>query len=706
MPNFLDRNLSIIAEQSPELAAAVLGASDLPDGNFALESTPEGAPSCRGVADGRWVHSARAPVAEARRLVDSLKLGQRDLVVVLGGGLGYALDALLEKLSEFDFSIIALEQEPALLRAALSRMDVYPYLTTKHLNVIDATDRGRAALQINNALTAMSGRLVFLKTPGAHALHSRFYDTMRGLIEKTFEEGVAAPARAAQASQRRRTLVAGFDGAEWSVLRPLMDKGLMPAFSALCARGASGPLLSTLPPHSAPAWTAFFTGRPPQESGIYAFDTPNPDYSPRVVQGSDVHGLKLWQWTDRRGLKTVLVNLPFTYPPEPLNGAMISGLPAVDFSGWPPDIQNMAAHHVIRGFLEFGMQDMVLEDFIYNQLRRDRITLQLALDLLNQIEWNLAVVVFTGLDRLQHYFWHTWDAAHPTRAAADWEPFTDAIPRHYRFLDAALAALLERAGADAPAMVLSDHGFGPSLKLLNVNRLLARGGFLAFAEDGSPDMARTRAFHALHQGAHAGVMINDTARFDRGTVPPADVPAAAREVAAFLSGLSYAGGAAVFDEVTAAPYGGNPAPGAPDVIAYVRHSSLSLFSNNDPEYAAPLVFAPGETIGATLPLAIISGQHCDPGILAAAAPGIAPGADTTGAAITGVFPLICHALGIPIPDTLRARLPEHIFTPGHLQRNPPQTAPAEIQQPAKTESAPDDDTEERQKQILKGLGYL
>ena len=201
-------------------------------------------------------------------------------------------------------------------------------------------------------------------------------------------------------------------------------------------------------------------------------------------------------------------------------------------------------------------------------------------------------------------------------------------------------------------------------------------------------------------------MITDTARFDHGTVPSADVPAAAREVAAFLSGLSYPGGAAVFDEVTAGAYGDNPAAGAPDIIAYVRHSSLSLFSNNDPEYAAPLTFAPDETIGATLPLAIISGQHSDPGILAAAAPGIAPGADKTGAAITDVFPLICHTLGIPIPDTLRARLPEHIFTTGHLQNNPPQTAPAETQQTEKTDSKPDDDTEERQKQILKGLGYL
>lgn len=701
--NFLKRNLGIIAEQSPELAAALRGASDLPDGSFAIEATPEGGPSCRNAADGRWVHSARAPSAEARRLVDSLQLRQRDLVVVLGAGLGYALEALFEKLLEFDFNIIVLEREPALLRAALSRVDFYPYLTTKHLDAIDTTDSDRAALQISNALTPMNRRMVFLKTPGAHALHRRFYDTMQGLIEKTFGEITAAPT---QAAPRPRTLVAGFDGAEWSALRPLMEQGRMPEFSGLCARGASGPLLSTLPPHSAPAWTAFFTGSPPQKSGIYSFDSPNPDYTPRVVQGSDVRGIKLWHWTDRHDLKTVLVNLPFTYPPEPLNGAMISGLPAVDFSGWPPDIQNIAAHHVTRGFLEFGVQDMRLEDFIYNQLRRDGLTLRLALDLLGQIEWNLAVVVFTGLDRLQHYFWHTWDASHPTRQAADWEPFTDALPRHYRFLDAALAALREHAGADTPTIVLSDHGFGPSNKLLNVNRLLARGGFLQFAGDGSPDMARTRAFHALHQGAHAGIMINDTARFEHGAVAPGDVPAAAREVSDFLSGLCYSGGGAVFDEVTAGAYGGSPAPGAPDVIAFARNSSLSLFSNNDPENAAPIAVAPDESIGATLPLAIISGQHSDPGILAAEAPGIAPGADTTGTAITDIFSLICHTLDIPIPDTLHGRLPEHIFTPEHLQKHPRQTAPVETPQARQAESAADADVEERQKQILKGLGYL
>ncbi|HCP62569.1 MAG TPA: hypothetical protein DIU14_08900, partial [Actinobacteria bacterium] len=78
-----------------------------------------------------------------------------------------------------------------------------------------------------------------------------------------------------QRSERRRgpqvarVLIVGWDGADWRILDPLLEAGLLPNLEALIERGGKAVLKSTLPTHSWAAWPSFLTGVDPDDHGVY-----------------------------------------------------------------------------------------------------------------------------------------------------------------------------------------------------------------------------------------------------------------------------------------------------------------------------------------------------------------------------------------------------------------------------------------------------
>ena len=66
-----------------------------------------------------------------------------------------------------------------------------------------------------------------------------------------------------------RLLVLGLDGATWSVLDPMRQRGLMPNLDAWLAGAASGTLRSIVPPVTTAAWTTMMTGCGPARHGVF-----------------------------------------------------------------------------------------------------------------------------------------------------------------------------------------------------------------------------------------------------------------------------------------------------------------------------------------------------------------------------------------------------------------------------------------------------
>src|SRR5438105_2635301 len=66
-----------------------------------------------------------------------------------------------------------------------------------------------------------------------------------------------------------RVLLIGWDGADWRILDPLIERGVLPNLAALVRRGGRAVLTSTIPTHSWTAWPSFLTGLDPDGHGIY-----------------------------------------------------------------------------------------------------------------------------------------------------------------------------------------------------------------------------------------------------------------------------------------------------------------------------------------------------------------------------------------------------------------------------------------------------
>jgi predicted AlkP superfamily phosphohydrolase/phosphomutase len=114
---------------------------------------------------------------------------------------------------------------------------------------------------------------------------------------------------------------------------------------------------------------------------------------------------------------------------------------------------------------------------------------QVATHLMDTEPWDLFVAVFVATDRAAHSFWHCM-------AASDDDPdarFRHAIRDVYQSADEAIGALLERVDEDTVVIVLSDHGFGPLHRVVNLNRWLAEAGYLHFRPSQSKPAGRWRA---------------------------------------------------------------------------------------------------------------------------------------------------------------------------------------------------------------------
>ena len=137
-----------------------------------------------------------------------------------------------------------------------------------------------------------------------------------------------------------RSVVIGVDGLTFRILHPLIERGDLPNFEKLMLQGCESVLESKYPPLTPPAWTSLSTGLKPARHGVYDFwsygDRGYRDASDTHVQTKRRGGKAIWNILSEFGKRVLVINVPVTYPPEAVNGIMVSGYMApsseVDFT--------------------------------------------------------------------------------------------------------------------------------------------------------------------------------------------------------------------------------------------------------------------------------------------------------------------------------------------------------------------------------------
>ena len=126
---------------------------------------------------------------------------------------------------------------------------------------------------------------------------------------------------------KKKMLIIGWDGATFDMIKPLVEQGQMPNIASLMQNGVWGPLESTLPPLTPVAWTSISTGVNPGKHGI--FDALTYDHEKRKLSfvNASMRKVKpLWSILSEMNRTVGVMNVPVTYPPEEVNGFVISGM--------------------------------------------------------------------------------------------------------------------------------------------------------------------------------------------------------------------------------------------------------------------------------------------------------------------------------------------------------------------------------------------
>ncbi len=266
-----------------------------------------------------------------------------------------------------------------------------------------------------------------------------------------------------------KVLIIGLDAATFDLIKPWAAEGKLPTMATLLERGVHGPLISVPNLNSIPAWTSFATGVNPGQHGVYWFYERKPgSYDYRFLNGGDIRVPRFWEILSQTGKKVGIVNVPMTYPARPTNGFLVAGLDAPDEGSpaftYPPDLYRELTEAVgdyqidtnILGYARSGRLDLAIKATHEVIEKRAR-----AVDyLMDNYPWDLFVVVFTALDRIQHTFWRHMDPTHPDHDPVEARKYGDTIYAFYRRLDEVVGHMLAKVGEDTTVILVSDHGAG------------------------------------------------------------------------------------------------------------------------------------------------------------------------------------------------------------------------------------------------------
>lgn len=303
----------------------------------------------------------------------------------------------------------------------------------------------------------------------------------------------------------------------------------LPNLSRLMDQGMYGPLKSTIPPITCPAWMSMVTSKDPGQLGFYGFrNRRNYSYDQMWIANSTaVKEPTMWDIAGEAGKKVIILGVPQTYPPKPVNGLLVTSFltPGTESRyTHPPELKDEIASVVgdyildVRNFRTDKKEELLEEIYEMTEKR-----FKLLGHLLRNKEWDLAMMVEMGPDRIHHGFWKYFDEDHI--AYTPGSPFKTAIFDYYRYLDDRIGEILPLVEG-ASILVVSDHGAKKMEGGVCINEWLIEKGYLTlkdYPEEIVPlgkteiDWSRTRAWAS--GGYYGRLFINVAGREPEGVVP-------------------------------------------------------------------------------------------------------------------------------------------------------------------------------------------
>ena len=294
----------------------------------------------------------------------------------------------------------------------------------------------------------------------------------------------------------KRVLLIGWDAADWKVMSPMVEAGLMPNLARFIAEGTIGNLATLDPPLSPLLWASIATGMTADKHGVLGFTQPDLAHGRiRPVLGSTRKVKAVWNILNQEGFRSHVIGWWPSHPAEPIDGVYVSNFyhrasaeygqpwPLMEGAIHPPELaETLAALRVhpaeltgahLLPFVPLAAEVEAIEDEKMRKTERQRLTgvariiaetatvHAAATWAMEHEPWDFMAVYYDAID----HFGHGFMKFHPPRRdhipEELFERYKGVVTAGYRYHDMLLGRLLHLAGPETTVILISDHGFHP-----------------------------------------------------------------------------------------------------------------------------------------------------------------------------------------------------------------------------------------------------
>jgi len=278
--------------------------------------------------------------------------------------------------------------------------------------------------------------------------------------------------------KKKKLMVLGIDGAPYELLKNLAETGVMPNVKKLIEKYGLKKTKAPLPEVSSVSWTSFMTGMNPGENGIFGFMEINrDDYSYTFPSFRTLPVQAIWEVIGGKKTKkrSIIINLPGTYPARPMNGILVSGFvaPDLDKSVYPesllPLLKIMNYQVDVDASAGKGNKKLFIKELNHIHDSRYRFFNKMAGQ-----KWDLFFFIITETDRLHHFLFDALD--NPG------SEFHAEVLAYYGKIDRIIGEITHDMGKKGiPFIILSDHGFVKIKQEVYLSQYLKEWGYLEFS---------------------------------------------------------------------------------------------------------------------------------------------------------------------------------------------------------------------------------
>jgi len=544
----------------------------------------------------------------------------------------------------------------------------------------------------------------------------------------------------------RKLIVIGIDGGTYDIFDPAMEKGLMPNMKSLTESGVKGPLWTIIPPITGPAWVSFATGLNPGKHGTLSFFKPfskdNKDKF-QVLTSQNIDGLAFWDIMAAEGVKTVILNIPQTFPPYPFDGIMVTKIESTGpnrMASYPPEWKDRINRD--SGVpSDWCLQDGISQtpQFLEHLIESLRNDIKINRYLLEETESEVFVSATLVMDGFLHHFWRFIDPSHRYYDRDMAQRMAPLVDEFYRAMDDFVGLLLENGGEDTTFCMVSDHGFGPAQEVVHINNWLIENGWLVEDSNSSGLLKkiasmtgmdsrsfvdklikldvlniRTKLRHSVRgpmREAIENAMMKEfdweksmayfpcTADFGIHMIPPfgnSSRQELREKLISQLDELRDEDGRPVFKEIHRREdiFQGPHLEEAPDIILIPSGPRICIAEPSKGPLIQPQKHG------------LVNGFHRQNGVFALKGPGIKSGETFDDARIIDIAPTLLYLLGIPVDENMDGKVLTECLTGGALDGRPVEKRKYNFDKDSrKVVEDFEDDTLDVQKR-LRGLGYM